>query len=335
MADKIVVFATSYLDDLPSTPQDADDGAKLLERVAAESGGKLEIEYRCDRTPNEPLRPEELQNVRAVIADLEHYDRSLLEQVGAKRGSALELIARYGVGVDSVDLAAATDAGVVVANTPGANSIPTAEWGVATLLDVAGRRVPHHEHASAGKGKSGPSRLDVSGKTVGIVGTGRIGRTVAALLSGFSPQLLAHDIYPNEEWAAQSGARYVDLDTLCRESDFITIHAAGTEQIIGARELALMRPVSVLINCARGVHVDNRAAYLAVKEGRLFGYGIDEVWPEADLPLAGLNIATSPHVGSDTDRGKRDMRIATAQAVAAFFSGKKPKSVVNPEVYER
>lgn len=334
MAEKIVVFATSYLDELASKPEGADDGAKLLERVAGESGGRLEVEYRCDRDPATPLDPAELEGVRAVIADLERYDRALLEQVGEKAGGRLALIVRYGVGVDSVDLDAATEHGVVVANTPGANTKPTAEWAVSTLLDVAGRRIPHHERAAAGRGKAGPSRLDISEKHLGILGTGRIGKSVAELLSGFSMELLAYDPYPDEGWATEKNARYVDLDTLCRESDFITVHAASPEQILGEREIALMRPVTVLVNCARGVHVDNRAAYRAVKEGRLFGYGIDEIWPEPELELSGLNIAASPHVGSDTDRGKRDMRIGSAEAVAAFFADRRPKSVVNPSVYE-
>jgi phosphoglycerate dehydrogenase-like enzyme len=332
---KIVVFATSYLDNIATDPSGADEGVRILERVAAESGGELAVEYRCERDPNKALQASELDEVRAVIADLERYDGELLQRVGRKAGGPLELIARYGVGVDSVDLAAATEAGVVVANTPGANTTPTAEWAVATLLDVAGRRIPHHQQAAAGYGKSGPSRIDVSGKTLGIIGTGRIGRTVAQLLSGFSPSLLAYDPYPNEAWAAEVGAKYVDLDTLCGEADLITLHAASGEQLLGARELALMSSTTVLVNCARGVLVDNREAYRAVREGRLFGYGIDEIWPEPDLDVTGLNIAASPHVGADTDRGKRDMRIATAEAVAAHISGNRPASVVNPEVYER
>jgi D-3-phosphoglycerate dehydrogenase len=249
--------------------------------------------------------------------------------VGQASGGDLGLIARYGVGYDSVDTEAAAEFGVLVANTPGANSMPTAEWAVATLLDVCGRRIPHHERASRGQSKSGPSRLDISGRTLGVIGTGNIGRRVISLLSGFNLEVLACDLYPDEDWARKAKVSYVSLQDLCRRSDFITIHAAAKDRIIGAEELALMRPTSVLINCARGVHVDNRAAYEAVRDGRLYGYGIDEIWPEPDLELAGLNIATSPHVGSDTDRGKAAMREGSARAVVEFMRGTTPQNTVN------
>jgi glyoxylate reductase len=125
----------------------------------------------------------------------------------------------------------------------------------------------------------------------------------------------------------------VDLETLLRESDFISLHAASDRQIIGPEELALVKPSAVLVNCARGVLVDNRAAYRAVAEGRLFGYGLDEVWRYPDLPLEGLNIVVSPHVGSDTDLGKANMQRFSTQAVVEYFSGQLPRNALNPSVF--
>ncbi|MFP4303027.1 MAG: NAD(P)-dependent oxidoreductase [Spirochaetaceae bacterium] len=329
----IVVFATSFLDDLPTEPPGVGEGVRLLEELSDGSEGKVKVTYNCDRDPTEPLTPRELAGVRAVIADLEHYPASLLAEVGPKGGGSLELIARYGVGYDSVDLDAATKAGILVTNTPGANTVPTAEWAVATVLDIAGRRLPHHQRASQGVPKSGPSRLDVSGRTLGIVGTGAIGRTVAELLKGFNMHIIAYDPYPQEEWAEANGVTYVDFYALCGQADFITLHAATKKQLLGPQELSLMKPTTALINCARGVLVDERAAYEAVKEGRLFGYGLDEVWRHAELPLEGLNIAVSPHVGSDTDGGKAGMQQLSAEAVVDFFSGKTPRFALNsPEV---
>lgn len=327
---RVVVFASSFLDELKTAPPETRKGEELLANLAEDRGRAVEVEFRCDRNPRTAPTVDELNGVTAVIADLEPYSRDLLESVGTGRGGKLELIVRYGVGLDSVDVDAATDAGIVVANTPGANSTPTAEWAVATLMDIAGRRVPHQERAAKGLAKTGPSRLDVSERTLGIVGTGAIGRTVAELLRGFDMSILAHDPYPNDQWADTIGASYVPLDELCAKSDFITLHAAASQPIIGERELALVRPTTVLINCARGILVDNRAAYQAVKSGRLFGYGLDEIWPEADLPLGGLNIAVSPHVGSDTDRGKARMQLLSAKAVAEYFSGAVPTNAVNP-----
>ncbi len=330
MARKVVVFATSFLDDLVTRPPGHGEAKKKLEEGAAKLG--IEVEYRCDRDPLKPLEPAELEDVVAVIADLEEYSPELLAAVGPAAGGSLEIVSRYGIGYNNVDLPGATRGGVMVTNTPGANARPTAEWAVSTLMDVAGRRVLHHQRASVGEGKSGPSRLDVTRRTVGIVGTGNIGRNVAALLSGFEPKLLVSDPYPNEEWARTVGARYVPLDELCETADFITLHAATSDRIIGEKQLSLMRETTVLINCARGILVDNEAAYRAVKEGRIWGYGIDEVWTYDALPLEKVNIIASPHVGSDSDLGKVNMQLASTENVLDFLSGKTPKHVVNRDV---
>ena len=329
---KILVFATSFNDDLPTRPPETGRGREILENLVQLSDGRVTLEFRCNRNPHDPLTASELDGICAIIADLEVYDRPLLESVGSRSGGTLELIARYGVGYDAIDIAAATEAGVLVANTPGANSRPTAEWAVSTLLDIAGRRMPHHERSARGLGKDGPSRLDVSGRTLGVVGTGAIGRTVVELLSGFGMTVIATDPYPNLAWAEEHGVKYVDLPELCETADFITMHAAATEQIIGARDISRMKPTTALINCAREVLVDTAAAYDAVRDGRLWGYGLDEAWTHPSLPLAGLNIAVSGHVGSDTDRGKALMQLLSARSVADYFAGKKPASVINPDV---
>ena len=332
---KIVVFGTSFLDELPTDPPGKGEADAILSTLKADSGGALEVEYRTERDPADPLTPEELSGARAVIADLERYDGELLMAVGPRGGGELELIARYGVGYDSIDLDAATEAGVLVANAPGANTLPTAEWSVSTLLDIAGRRLDHHRRAAAGRAKEGPSRLDVCGRTLGLLGTGSVGRWVVELMRGFEMRILAHDPYPREEWAREKGVAYVDLVTLLKESDFVSLHAASNKQLIGPEQLSLMKKNAVLVNCARGVLVDNPAAYRAVAEGRLFGYGLDEVWRYPELPLEGLNIAVSPHVGSDTDLGKANMQRFSAQAVLEYFSGNLPTNTLNPSAYRR
>jgi len=326
----VVVFATSFLDKPLALRESGPSGSDILARLA--EAGDIAVEYRCDRDPAQPVTAAELDGVTAVIADLEHYDAGLLGAVGPKAGGSLRLIARYGVGYDAVDVSAATEAGVIVANTPGANSRPTAEWAVATIMAVAGRRTGHHARASRGLRKVGPSRIDVSGKTLGIIGTGAIGRIVADLLAGFNLSVLAYDPYPNAEWAERAGVRYVQLDDLFGESDIVTLHAASNTRIVGSRELHLMRPSAFLVNCARGVLVDNEAAWRAVRDGKLWGYGLDEVWPHAELSLDDLNIVTSPHVGSDTEIGKSNMQRMSAEAVAAFIASGQPPHMINPEV---
>ncbi len=228
---------------------------------------------------------------------------------------------------------AATEFGVMVTNAPGCNALPTAEWTQATIMDIAGRRINHYYTASNGKPKEGPSRLDVSNKTLGIIGTGTIGKNVAKLMSGYNVKILAYDLYPDNNWAEANNATYVTLDELYTQSDIITIHAAASEQLIGERELSLMKETTVLVNCARGILTDSRAIYNAVKAGKIWGFGLDEIWLEEDLPLdENINIIVSSHVGSDTDSGKIGMQIMSTEAVVDFVNGKIPAFVVNKDV---
>lgn len=323
---KIVVFATSFLDMPLRDSPDAGRAGQVLEEAARRHG--LVVEYRCDRVPSKPLEPEELKGVVVVIADLEKYEPALLKQVGSGCGGTVQLIARYGIGYNNVDVHSAHECGVVVTNTPRASAPPTAEWAVATMMAVSGRSILQHRRASAGKTKSGPSRLDISSRTLGIIGTGTIGKRVIDLLSGFKMRVLAYDPYPDRTWAAEAGVEYSELSTICSASDFISLHASGQDLIIGNDQLNLMKRTTVLVNCARGPMVDNRAAWNAVKEDRLYGYALDEVWEHPDLPLEGLNIMVSPHVGSDTDYGKLAMQIMSAEAVAEFLNGQTPVNLV-------
>ncbi|UCB46087.1 MAG: hypothetical protein JSV25_01295 [Spirochaetota bacterium] len=327
---KVLVLATSYLDNLATHPPEQGRAKTMMDELVANSHGEIEIVYRCERNPDEPLKTYEFEKVAAVIADLEVYDRKLLSQIGIKGGGSLGLIARYGIGYNSVDIRAAADYGVIVTNCPGCNTVPTAEWTHSTILDVAGRRILHYMTASAGKPKKGPSRLDVSGKVLGIVGTGNIGKMVFKLMQGYGMKVIANDIFPDKKWAGDKGVEYVNLDELCRTADFITLHAAADRTIITAEKIAKMKPTTVLVNCARGILVDHKAVYHAVKAGKIWGYGVDEIWSDRELPLEGLNIIASPHVGSDTDMGKIRMQIISTRAVIDFLQGKTPKHIIKP-----
>lgn len=333
MTKKILVLATSFLDTLITHPPEEGKAKEMLEQLVKESGGEVEVIYQCKRNPEEPLRVEEFRDVTCVIADLERYNRDFLSQVGIKKGGSLGLIARYGIGYSSVDIKAATDCGVMVTNCPGCNALPTAEWAQSTILDIAGRRILHHQQASRGKGKEGPSRLDISGKSLGVIGTGTIGKLVVRLMKGYEMKVIVYDPYPDREWARENRVEYLPLKKLCQTANIITLHAACSETIIGEEEIKLMHPTTVLVNCARGILVDYKAAFYAVKEGRIWGYGVDEIWP-GNLSLEGLNIIVSPHVGSDTDRGKLGMQLMSTQAVVDFMRGKVPQYVVNKELLE-
>ncbi|MFC1562739.1 NAD(P)-dependent oxidoreductase, partial [candidate division KSB1 bacterium] len=321
-----------FLDELITHPNEEGKAKQMLDELAVDSNGEIEIVYRCDRNPEEPLQIEELEGVTAVIADLESYDREILSKAGIKAGGSLGLISRYGIGYSSVDVESVTKYGVILTNAPGCNALPTAEWTQSTILDIAGRRILHYNTASAGKPKEGPSRLDITGKTLGVIGTGTIGRYVVNLMKGFNMKVIAYDIYPNEEWAVENNVTYTDLKYVCKNADIITLHASSSLTIIQQEEIDLMKPTTVLVNCARGILVDNRAVYNAVKDGKIWGYGLDEIWLEKDLSLDGLNIIVSPHVGSDTDMGKIGMQVMSTEAVIDFMNGRTPKHVVNKDV---
>lgn len=332
---KVLVFATSFLDDLKTHPKDEGKAKNMLDELAGKSDGEIKIEYRCNRNPLEPLRTEEFENVVAVIADLEKYDREFLSKVGKAGNGSLGIIARYGIGFSSIDLDAATEYGIMVTNAPGCNALPTAEWTQAVIMSVAGRTAQQYKTASLGQSKEGPSRLDISGKTLGVIGTGTIGKHVIKLMQGFDVNVIAYDLFPDHEWAEKNNVKYTDLDILYKQSDIITIHASCSEQIVGEKEIELMKPSTILVNCARGILVDNRAAYQAVKEGCIFGYGLDEVWEEKDLSLDGHNIIVSSHVGSDTDAGKIGMQLMSAQPVVDYLNGIIPQHIVNKNILEK
>lgn len=174
--------------------------------------------------------------------------------------------------------------------------------------------------------------MDVSGKTLGIIGTGSIGKHVFELLRGFNVRGVAYDPFPDRGWAERVNMQYLDSpDRVCEQADIITLHAASSDTIITQRQIDRMRSTTVLINCARRHLVDNEAVYHSVKQGKIWGYGMDEIW-ELDLPLQGLNIVVSPHVGSDTDMGKIGMQTMSAQAVVDLVRGIKPQYIVNKEV---
>lgn len=165
----VLVLATSFGDGGTGNNGGEGPGVPILDKLQQEMD--VSVTYRCKRDPSEPLSADEMEGIHIVIADLERYERSLLARIGSGGTGDLRLIVRYGVGIDNVDVEAATDSGVLVANTPGANSRPTAEW----TLAVCGRLPNHHSRAGSGLRKSGPSRVDLTGKTVGVVGTGAVG----------------------------------------------------------------------------------------------------------------------------------------------------------------
>ena len=251
-------------------------------------------------------------------------------------GTRLRVVARAGVGLDNVDVKAATQAGVMVVNAPTSNIVSAAELAIALLLAVA-RHVPQASAALRdGQWKrSKYTGAEVFEKTVGVVGLGRIGVLVAQRLAAFGVKLLAYDPYVSSAKAGQLGVRLVGLDELLAESDFITVHLPKTPEtvgLIGEDALRKVRPTVRIVNAARGGIVDEAALFSALKEGRVAGAGLDVYAKEpcTDSPLFELeNVVALPHLGASTDEAQERAGIAVANSVRLALSGELVPDAVN------
>jgi D-3-phosphoglycerate dehydrogenase len=238
-------------------------------------------------------------------------------------GPALEVIGRAGVGLDNVDLEAATRRGIVCMNTPGGSTIAAAEHTMALLLAVARKLPQAHAHLRGGKWER--ERFlgtEVYGKTLGIVGLGRIGSEVARRAQGFQMTVVAYDPYLGADVAERLGVELVDLDALLRRSDFITVHLPLTKEtraLIGPAELGRTKPGVRLVNCARGGIVDEAALAAAIRAGHVAGAGLDvfEREPPWGSPVLDLEpVVVTPHLGASTEEAQTQVAVAIAQQVA-------------------
>ncbi|GAB3769293.1 D-3-phosphoglycerate dehydrogenase [Nocardioides ginsengisegetis] len=248
----------------------------------------------------------------------------------------LKVVARAGVGLDNVDVRAATQAGVMVVNAPTSNIVSAAELAVALMLAAARHVSPAHHSLKGGEWKrSRYTGIELYEKTVGVVGLGRIGVLVAQRLSAFGMKVIAYDPYVQAGRAAQMGVRLVDLDTLLAEADFMSVHLPKTPETVGlidAEALAKVKPSLVLVNAARGGIVDEAALYSALKEGRVAAAGLDVFAQEpcTDSPLFELeNVVATPHLGASTDEAQEKAGLAVARSVRLALSGELVPDAVN------
>ncbi len=302
-------------------------------RALTEAGLEL-----VDSPPNAPFSEEAiiglLQGCEAVIADSDAYTERVFSAC-----PQLRLVSRWGVGVDSVDIAAATRHGVLVTNTPGIIRDAVADLAFMFILGLA-RRLRDGDLMMRSGGWARLVGANVGGATVGIIGLGDIGTCTARRARGFGMRILAHDPRPRPEVVQELGVEMVDLDTLLRESDFVTLHCNATpqnRQMIGARELGLMKPGAFLINCARGSLVDQPALEEALREGRLAGAGLDVYSREppdpADPLLALDNCLFMPHTATMDARTISRVTARVTENVLAALQGRRPPSPVNPEAW--
>jgi phosphoglycerate dehydrogenase-like enzyme len=251
----------------------------------------------------------------------------------------LKLISRHGVGYDSVDVAAMTKAGVLVANTPNAVPRPVATIAILLLLALAHRLMAKDRITRAGRWSECVEHMGtgLTGRTLGVIGAGRIGKELLRMARVFDLKLLAADPYAEALELQYIGARHVALDELMRESDFVVVACLlndETRGLVGARELALMKPGAFFINVARGPIVDEKALYQTLAARRIAGAGLDVFEEEptpADNPILELdNVIVSPHALCWTDELFGNIARTAIGAVLAVSAGRRPAFVVNP-----
>jgi D-3-phosphoglycerate dehydrogenase / 2-oxoglutarate reductase len=253
------------------------------------------------------------------------------------RASSLKVIGRAGVGVDNVDLDAATRRGIVVMNSPLGNSVTTAEHTIAMIMAVS-RHIPAaHAALRAGKWERGKfTGIEVFNKTLGIIGLGNIGRIVADRALGLKMKVISFDPILTSDAAARIGVEMVGLEALFRRADFITVHTPLTDEtrgLIGAAALALMKPSARVINCARGGIVDEDALYAALKAGRIGGAAIDVFVDEPPVPNHPLltldNVIATPHLGAATDEAQVQVAVDIANQIIEFLTEGTTRHSVN------
>ena len=248
----------------------------------------------------------------------------------------LKVIARAGVGLDNVDIRTATAAGVMVVNAPTSNIISAAELTVGHILSLA-RHIPQaHAALAAGQWKrSAFTGTELYEKTIGIIGLGRIGALVAERLKGFGTNLVAYDPYVTSARAQQLGVQLLGLDELLERSDFITIHMPKTPEtigMIGAEQLARMKPTAYIVNVARGGLIDEEALHAAVEAGTIAGAGLDVFVsePPTGSPLLGQKgVVVTPHLGASTDEAQEKAGISVARSVRLALAGELVPDAVN------
>ncbi len=310
---RLLVTATSY--------GKHDPGLKALldERVA-------EVIY---NTTGKPLSSRDLQ---ALLPSIDGYIAGLdeIDAVALSAGDRLKVISRYGVGVDNVDLNAARARGIVVTNTPGANTVSVAELAIGLMLALI-RRIPTAVETTRRGEWPRLSGVTLEGKTIGLLGFGAIGRQVAVRLAGFSCRVLAHDPVADEAFAAQHDVTLVTRDTLLAESDLLSLHLPllpETRGLVDVAFLERLKPGAYLINTARGEIVDEAALLAALRTGRLAGAALDafsEEPPSANHPLLALpQVLVTPHMGAHADSAINAMGWLSTRDCLAVLAGEPP-----------
>lgn len=284
----------------------------------------------------EKIESQDLKNFEAIIVGVQKITRDMLEN------SSIKIIAKHGVGVDNIDLSAATELGIPVTVTPNANAVSVAELTVGLIFALARKLVESHKTLYEKRQFVSSIGIELSGKTLGVVGFGSIGREVSKRAICLGMRVLVYDPYVQEESLRQVGAEKAELEELLKQSDFVSLHVPlneSTRNLIDKRKISLMKKTAYLINTARAGVVDETALIDALKNGQIAGAALDVFEPEplpSDSPLFDCpNLILTPHVGAHTFEAILRMNMMAAESIVDFFNGKIPKYVANNTVLEK
>ena len=265
------------------------------------------------------------------------------EVMDAAKGA--KIFANYAVGYNNIDIPSATERGIMVSNTPGVLTDTTAEMTWALLFSVARRVVESDKYTRMGMYKGwGPMLFlgqDIMNKTLGVIGAGRIGLSFAKRAKAFDMTVLYSDVAANPQFEQETGGKFVSLETLLKESDFVSIHTPllpETHHLIGDAEFKLMKKTAILINTSRGPVVDESALVKALQSGEIWGAGLDvyEFEPEFTKGLMELdNAILCPHIASATIDTRTKMGTIAVSNILAAMKGELPPNCLNPEVYKK
>lgn len=268
-----------------------------------------------------------VEDIDGVVVGVDDWNEDVFKLAPKLKG-----MARFGVGVDNIDLNAAKEHGIIVCNSPGINSSAVAEQAVALLLSLI-RNIPEMNSAVRKGEWPRPMFHELKSRTIGFLGFGTIARNVAQRLAGFGPEMIAYDKYPNQEAADKLGVRLVSQEEVLKESDIISIHLPATDEtkhLINKETIQQMKDGVYIVNTARGSIVNETDMAEALESGKVAGFGTD-VFEHEPIDLSGPlfkydNYIATPHVSAETFENCETTSVVTARALLAVFEGKEPEN---------
>jgi glyoxylate reductase len=320
----------------------------FVSRVIPDAGLNKIRQHTDAEVWTDPLPPP-YDVLRRKVADCDGLVSLLTDKIDAALLDAsprLKVVSNYAVGFNNVDVKAASERGVAVGNTPGVLTDATADMAFCLLIGAARRLVEGDRYSRSGQWKTweplGHLGCDLVGRTLGIVGMGRIGYALGKRCRGWDMRILYHDVYRNDKAEQDLGAKQVDLDTLLAESDFVSVHTDlndKTRGLFNEQRFKQMKRTAVFVNTARGPIMDQKALAEALRSGTIFAAGLDVTDPEppsVDDPLLKLpNVIVAPHIASATVGTRNAMAEICANNLLAGLTGQKLPAWVNPEVESR